>query len=224
MFGGLVSGVTLGLALGLAHYFGEVMNPRLEKYHSELISLAAGIFVTLLFIDLLPAAANSNLNFSLILLGFIIYHSLERVVYQRHPSQFDTKQLSVAGFFFANFLNGVTISLIFGTDPELAYFVFFPMLLTELASSTMLSKLLERMQGRSFLKILLAASVFLGALAASFLNPDKGFASNVFAFVIGTTFYIVIRDMLPKHREGNLAYFLIGVIVMYFVEYMAVFR
>ncbi|MFH1257601.1 MAG: hypothetical protein V1658_01555, partial [Candidatus Micrarchaeota archaeon] len=143
---GMADQLLLGTVLGLVHYFGEAINPKLEKYHSELISLSAGIFTAILFVDLLPAAANDNLNFSLILAGFVIYHIIEKTVYMRHPLQFGKGELNLAGFFITNFRNGLAIALLYVTDPRLAGLVMAPLIIAELATSTLVASIIRRVR------------------------------------------------------------------------------
>src|SRR3989304_7478188 len=100
MIGNSDAGLMLGLLLSIVHLAGETLSPKLERYHCELISFSAGVLITLLFSELLPIAARDNLNFTFILLGFVAFHSLEKYVYQRHPSQFKRElgRLDSAGF------------------------------------------------------------------------------------------------------------------------------
>ncbi|MBI5224716.1 hypothetical protein HY989_02505 [Candidatus Micrarchaeota archaeon] len=213
----------LGAILSFAHYLGETASENLEKYHSMLISLSSGVFITVLFVDLLPVASKDNLNFSLMLLGFVAFHAIEKFVYQRHPKQWkERKELSVAGFFFSNFLNGVAIVLMFQFDAQLAFLITIPLAFAELAQSTLLSHLIERMKERNTYKIVLSASVFMGAIVGSILHLNGILTNNVFSFIIGTMFYIVIRDMLPRHKEGRLDMFLLGVVSMYLI--LMIFR
>ncbi len=217
----LLTQISLGAFLSIVHFTGEYVSEHLERHHAKLISLSSGVFITILFIDLLPLAARDPLNFPILLAGFVLFHSIEKYVYQRHPSQFTwrVQQLDAMGFFFVNFLNGFALVLIYDFNPQLAYFVILPLIFAELASSTLLSHVLEKLDAGVLFKMFLSSSVFLGALVASALKFDEIVANNIFAFVIGTMFYIVVRDMVPKHREGRLEYFILGAFVMYLISH-----
>ncbi|MEK6953535.1 MAG: hypothetical protein AABX01_00890 [Candidatus Micrarchaeota archaeon] len=210
--------ILLGLFLSIIHFIGEELSPKLERYHSELVSFAAGVMVTLLFMELVPLVAKDTFNFSFVLLGFVIFHSIGKYVHQRHPKQLrrELSVLDVWGFFLVNFLNGIAIVLIYEADQSLAFLLAVPLGIVELASSAFLAHLLEeRRHWRHLMKITLSASVLLGALLGSVLPLSHRDASFFFSFSIGTLFYIVVRDMLPKHQAGKLEAFLLGVLLMY---------
>lgn len=213
----LIPQLLLGLFLSILHYIGETLSPKLERYHIELVSFGAGVMVTLLFMEMLPLAAKNYFNYSFMLLGFVIFHSIGKYVHQRHPAQLkrELSNLDVAGFLLVNFLNGLAIVLVYDLDPQLAYLLAVPLGIVELASTAFLSHMIRKNRQKGPLKAVLSASVFLGALVGVVLPFEPREAAYLFSFAIGTLFYIVVRDMLPQHRQGKLEAFLLGVLLMY---------
>ena len=46
--------LVLAFILSLVHFFSSKISDKIEKHHTRIISLSAGIFIALLFLDILP--------------------------------------------------------------------------------------------------------------------------------------------------------------------------
>lgn len=207
--------IVLGLVifLGLIHYISSKFSERLEKYHITLLSFSAGIFVTILFLDFFPRIINVENSFLLVLLGFVLFHVAEKYVYQHKRKTEMSKTIGimdVVGFFIDGFLDGMILVLSFKISPQLGYILFPPLLLHRLSSAIPMTHIIEKMKNK-LIEPLLSLSVVLGGLFAFVLNIKIGIANMVFAFLVGTLTYIIIRDMLPQGKAGNPLMFLIGV-------------
>ena len=209
--------VPLGLAFALsaAHFLSEKYAGRLEKWHSQILGLSAGLFLAVLTIDLLPRVLVSKESYYFLFAGLVAYHGLEKYVYQ-HSLPKDIQQnvglAHVAGFFFDNFFDGIVIVLVFATAETAALLVFVPLLLHKLSSSLLLSHLTETVHHVKQHRFLLSTSTFLGALTAWQLQihaaPQQ--YSSVFSFLLGTLLYLVVRDMIPGGKRGDLGFFIAG--------------
>ena len=92
--------IFLAFILSIIHYFSEIVSVKAEKYHNKIISISAGIFLTLIFLEIMPELLNLSLMpaqtiFFFILLGFIIFHISEKYLYQHAK-----KKKAVAYSFF----------------------------------------------------------------------------------------------------------------------------
>lgn len=213
----------LGFVLTLVHFFSDRFAKHIERFHSKIISFSAGIFITYIFLNLLPeffkgtAALGTN-AFALLLLGFVVFHSLEKYLYQHIKNKDilmkDLAELHTTGFFFDHFVVGMILFFAFNSENIfVGGLVFLPLLLHTVSSSLSLQHIYEHFNKSTLINIILSASPMLGVLFVFFLNPLSGIYHSIFSFVMGMLFYVVIRDTVPSGRTGNLHYFLIGVIV-----------
>jgi zinc transporter ZupT len=213
----------LAFVLSLLHFFSEEYCGRIERFHTQLISFSAGLFITLIFLDLLPeffkgiTHAGEDVFFAM-LLGFILFHLGEKYVYQHITNKrellSDLKAIHALGFFVDHFTVGVVLYLALSVpDYLLGLVIFVPLLLHTVSSSLSLCHIDEVYSRKSPLGLLLPLSPVFGVAFAFLLSPTKGLYYLLFSFVIGSLFYVVIRDMLPSGKKGNLPAFVLGFLV-----------
>lgn len=216
--------IALAAALTVVHYLSEVYASHQEKHHWRILSFSAGAFITLLFLEMMPRATSVPYGLSLMLLGFVCFHAVERYVYQHYHKKELRKKvdaLDTLGFFGKNFLNGFVLVVAFDNSAGFGYALFAALLLHTISSSLMLSHLVERLKGIRNHRLLLSSGTLLGALAAVPLGASGAVATGGFALVTGALFYIVARDILPRDGAGRMAYFTSGVLAMYFLLVLA---
>lgn len=210
----------LAAALSIINWFSETYSEALHRYHSKLTSFSAGIFITYIFLVLLREVfegvqlVGENI-FLIALLGFVLFHVLEKYIYQHVTSKkhvlYELAALHVAGFFADHFLIGVLLLLIFGTgNVALSVFAFIPLMLHTISSSISLTHLDEHVGHNKLVILLLSAAPFLGVLTAYLLDLGQEKYYMLLSFIVGAMLYIVIRDALPHGKSGNILFFLIG--------------
>lgn len=209
----------LALILSITHFFSKKISKRIEKYHTNIVSFSAGIFITIIFIFLLPEVIQGYniVNVYLIMLvGFVLFHITEKYLYQHVKNKKvlmkDLAELHILGFFIDHFVIGIILVLIFSIQKQLDYILFIPFFLHTVSSSLSLEHIDEKSK-TNINKIILASSTFIGALFATALRLNEVLFYSLFSLTIGMLFYIAIRDMLPKDKVGDPLSFLIGVII-----------
>ncbi|MFQ5405597.1 MAG: hypothetical protein ACE5DI_00355 [Candidatus Micrarchaeia archaeon] len=210
--------VFLAFVLSLVHLFTHFLAERVEKWHVQIISFGAGVFIVFMFLDLFPEALKTEYSYSFFLLGFVVFHSVEKYVYQHTNPKLLKEQvgsLDVLGFIVADVFKGIALVFAYVVDPSLGFFIFIPLVLDKVSSATLFAHLLERFKHYKWLGFALSFSVLLGALFASFVSPSGVLFEAAFAMVVGTLLYIVVRDLIPHGRKGNLTYFLLGALFSY---------
>lgn len=222
IFYGLVGGL-----FSLAGGFLIIWKPRVVMpYITSLIAFAAGAFLGVSFLDLLPEAlelgAEPHPVLRAFLAGFLIFFILERVFMRyshRHAShtheghQAHTEALPsllILGDSLHNFLDGVVIALAWVANPHLGLLTALGVAAHELPQEIGdFAILLDRGWPKS--KIIIA-NVFsslcsvLGALAGFFaLGFFEGQLSFLLAAVAGIFTYIAASDLIPEihHRAGH---------------------
>ena len=218
--------VLLAGVLSILHYFSEELSEKVEKFHESLISFSAGLFITQIFLFLLPEFFEGkefigNNIFLLLVIGFVFFHATEKYIYQHIKNKDklmkDLGEMHAFGFFLDNFVVGMALAFVFQTATNIifAYVVFASLALHTIASSISLTHIDRHFNKNTWLNIILSISPLLGALVTSFLNPAKTQYHIIFSFVIGALLYVTIRDMVPKEKEGKVGYFLLGFVISF---------
>ena len=209
--------------LSLMHYFSEEYSPKIERFHAELTSFSAGLFITFIFLDLLPEFFKGSEHvgefiFLAMLLGFVVFHMGEKYIYQHITNKREMltnlQGIHALGFFIDHFAVGVALFL-FLSVPDYAFglILFVPLALHTISSALSLNHLDEVYSRKSIQGILLPLSPLLGVVFAFIVSPSPEVYYLLFSFVLGALFYIVIRDMIPTGKKGNLIFFMVGFLV-----------
>ncbi len=221
---GLTASLTFVLAaiLVAVHWFSEQFAAHVERFHAQLVSFSAGLFIAFIFLVLLPelvegASLMGEKVFVFLLAGFVLFHVMEKYIYQ-HVKNKDVllrelAEVHAAGFFIDHFVVGAALFFAINSPQiELGFLLFIPLFLHTISSGISLTHIDEHFQNR-IISITLAASPLIGALFAFLLNPARHIFLAIFAFVVGALLYVVIRDMLPEGSKGNPLFFVLGLIL-----------
>lgn len=221
----LILPLILAIALSITSWFSETYSASFHKYHVKLTSFSAGLFITYIFLFLFPELFEGvqligNRVFLLILLGFVIFHVLEKYIYQHVTNKkhllHDLSVLHIGGFFADHFIVGVLLFLIFRDgNIFLSAFIFIPLLLHTISSSLSFTHLGEHFKKRRSITIFLAGAPLFGILTAYFLNLEHVNYLMILSFVVGAMLYIVVRDALPYGKTGNIFFFLLGFLISF---------
>ena len=213
--------IILAAILSVVHYYSYDIAERIEQNYQRLLSFSSGMFITFLFLVMLPEITEGvvylgNFIYAPILLGFVIYHVAEKYLYQhiknKRELMINLEGLHFSGFFIDHFLIGLALVFAFNIGAVFGYYIFLPFLLFIFSSSVALKHIHDRYRTKAT-QYILPASTLVGALVASIIPTSRALYFLTFAFVVGILMYVVVRDILPKNEEGEPLYFLIGVII-----------
>lgn len=212
----------LTLAFSIFHFYFERYAHHLQRYDIAFTSFSSGLFVSYIFLFMLPEVFKgiNHLGegiFFIIFWGFIVLHIAEKYVVQ-HTEQRQKKMerlthIRTTGFFVNHFVMGIAVIFFFELDrPVLAYLSLIPLLFHMISSSLLVEHLHKHVRGTFIGRITSSGSVFFGALMASMLDVPKPVYFGLFAFITGVLMYVIIRDTLPKYKQGKPILFISGII------------
>tara|TARA_Y100000310_G_scaffold241784_1_gene245835 strand:+ start:1467 stop:2147 length:681 start_codon:yes stop_codon:yes gene_type:complete len=213
----MVIGYILALILSVVDFFTEGLFSKASQNKMKFISISAGVSVSYIFLILLPeiyfgSVAISRALFLSVLFGFGIFHVIEKYIRQnftgpalRKEHRLAHSSTSFAYFFVVGFL---LVKLAEVGNSLSSVLLFIPIML-----HIVIDSLPRRHTKKHHLRALSASSPFLGAFAAAFV--DVGSAGNVvlLGIVGGALLYTVIRESLPRDREGKPLYFVTGLLL-----------
>lgn len=189
-----------------------------------LLAFAAGAFLSVSLLDLIPEAVElvdePHPILLFVLVGFTVFFILERSLmrffHRHHEGESDTAHteslpvLLIAGDSFHNFIDGIVIALAFLADPALGLVSALAIAAHEVPQeigdfSILLS------QGWSKTKVLMVnviqslitiPGVLVGFYAGSFFEPNLPY---LLAFAAGIFLYIAASDLIPEiqHQCGH---------------------
>ena len=210
--------IIFGIIMGIVHYFSKNILNRFQKYHDELVSFSAGIALTYIFLSLLPkfskGVSNShNILFLSILLGFVIFHIIEKYIYQNVPRSERFKELAIEDSiisFMYHFIIGIIMVSFFNKGLIQGLLFFIPVVLY-----TGVDTLPVDMTKSKFIKFVLSFSTLLGILLATFFYTEINTIvySLLLGFIIGALSFTVTRHSIPQGKKGKPLFFIVGVIV-----------
>ncbi len=210
---------------------------KLKKFLISMVSFSAGALLGDAFIHLIPELAEEGLtlNYSLtILLGVLIFFSLEKVVHWRHCHMPITKT-HVHPFAYMNLIGDSLHNFIDGLIIAGSYLVSIPAgIATTIA--VMLHEIPQEIgnfgvlihggftKGRAiFLNFITALTAVFGAVLALVLSSHvENIEGYLISLAIGGFLYIAGSDLIPElHKETKISVsltqiltFILGIIVM----------
>tara|TARA_Y100000310_G_C20399049_1_gene676516 strand:+ start:134 stop:811 length:678 start_codon:yes stop_codon:yes gene_type:complete len=211
----MILGPLLGLILGFADYATEGLFRKTNEAKMKFISFAAGISVSYVFLILLPeiytgASAISPLLFFPVLIGFALFHLLEKFIRQHHSWHHYKKEHELVHeilSFLYFFVVGFVIAKLAKYGMEGALLLFVPLFFHIIIDS-----LPKKVTKHQLLRAFFASSPFLGSIAGSFVETSRAVNVSLLGIVGGALLYIIVRESLPKERDGKPMYFLVGLL------------
>lgn len=228
----MIEPILLGLLAGACSLVGGAIllihSKAFTRWMTPLIAFAAGAFLSVSFLDLLPEAVEAvdepHPVFIAVLVGFFIFFALERflMTYVRaHADQTEhgdhTESLPlliVLGDSLHNFLDGIVIALAYVANPALSLATTLAIVAHEIPQEIGdFAILLDRgwTKKRIFLVNLLSSllsvvGVLVGLSMASFFESSLPY---LLAGVGGIFVYIAASDLIPEihHRAGHRHFF-----------------
>jgi len=150
--------------------------------------------------------------FLTILFGFGIFHLIEKYIRQnftgpalRKEHRLIHSSTSFVYFFVVGFL---LVKLAESDSGLSSVLLFVPIML-----HIVIDSLPRRHTKKHHLRALSASSPFLGAITASFININTIGNVILLGVVGGALLYTVVRESLPRDREGKPLYFVTGLLL-----------
>lgn len=213
-----------------------------KKLITFLISFAAGVILTIAFLDLLPEAlhhaeeSGSEINiFVPAFLGVLLFFFLERFLlwFHHHDDSHETEPTSVLillGDGVHNFIDGIIIAAAFIAEPALGFVTAFAIAAHEVPHeiadfSILIHSGMNKMKAL-FFNFLSSLTALAGAIGGYyFLQTIEKALPYLLAFSAGTFIYIACSDLIPDlHKEFKMKKrweqslpFIAGIILMYFI-------
>lgn len=199
------------------HFFSEDISLKYIKHKDKIQSFAAGISITYLFLSLFPefsvaAKAANKMLFLTVLLGFVIFHIIEKTIYQRTPESKVRGELAIEDSiisFIYHFIIGIIMVHFFEVGLTQGILFFIPVFFF-----TTVSTLPIDMTTSKLLKFGVAVSTFLGSMFGLNVVPlPPMIYLSLLGFVVGVMTFTVTRHSIPTGRHGKPEYFALGVLL-----------
>lgn len=213
----------LSVILGVIHYLGDGLKIPQDPKRYRIISLAAGISIGYLFLDLFPRtfAAAERLQsrvFLFLLLGFSIVHLVEKYVYQhadKRNLEKELKAVHLTTFFFYYLFIGCVMTELTRQETYQGLLFLFPVALHAGLSSASLSEIHGQLKHRQIERILLALAAPLGVVLAVLINIPPHIYNIMISGISGILLYVFVKEFLPEKRLGQPIFFVMGLIIFY---------
>lgn len=230
-------GLILAFLLGLLHFFSEEFYLKyFQEHHKALMSFAAGVSVTYLLTHLIPdilleslkfEILQSKLIFSYLLAGFVVFHLVEKYVQQHVKSKMllkDLRWIHFVSLFVYHAVIGIMIIHYAEEGFKYAFFFAVPVALNLVVlniSFHNVHKEDSRPKGNYIFNIIGSLAVLAGAIFALKYKLPLSIVLSGAAFVAGSLMFIVIRETVPKEKEGSGWIFLLGILVYWLLVYVS---
>ncbi len=214
------------LLLSLAQFLSDRINIERSKYRQHIASFAAAISITYLLLGLLPetysaysgAGAFGVAAFLPVVAGFTMIHLLEKLVYRKFGHRFSLKKLKTyhddlhAVVLVAyHFAIGLVLVNIFAASQGRGLLFLPPLLLFATIGNWSVHH--HYVTQNHFLRLVLASSTTIGGASAIILPSEPVINMLLLGFVAGVLLFVVVRESLPRPKEGNPALFVLGVVL-----------
>ncbi len=211
---------------------------KLDKIILGLVGLSAGTLMGGAFLHLIPESIELSNYYTVaysLLIGFILFFILERLLHWRHCHENNCKvhtvsYMNLVGDSIHNFLDGIIISASFVTDFALGISTTIAVIMHEIPQE--MGDFGVLIHGGFSKKKAILMNFFvstisiIGAIFGFFLiNKISFIESNLLAFAAAGFIYIALSDLIPEiHREVNInkaifsiVMFIIGILIMAFL-------
>ena len=216
--------LAFSLLLAVISIFSDKAVKHFEKFHEELMSFSAGILITIILVEFMGVVSSGALLFGqfiyvYVVLGFVVFHSIEKYVYKHVPSskikeiRKELGMIHFAGFTVEHVILGMFLTMVwFFRSLDVLYILVVPFIIRTIASSHPIKHLGMKTFGL-WVTLVTAFAIPFGSLFALSLLGFQSALYSIFAFITGTSLYLVVMDIIPKYRKGNIYWFFIGFLI-----------
>ena len=228
----------LVLSLSGVQFLSSRFNIEQSRYRHQLISFAAAIALTYLLFSLLPKAYHNSSGMILyvpLMGGFALIYLIEKSFFRKFSERFSLKklrsfhdELHVGVLFIYHFVIGSVLIKVLEEDISTGLLFLPPLVMfTTIGNWSLHHVYLEQLP---FRRTLLALSTVFGALFAKFALIDQasviaqGIEIVLLNFVSGVFLFLVVKEALPRPKEGDPVLFIAGIlaygVIIYFLGQM----
>ena len=218
----MVFSVILAIIIGIGHYLSDKFCLACSAYKKEIISIVAGVSLSYFLLQLLPEIYTSTLSkipFLFVLIGFTLFHLVEKYIYQEIPKNKITQDL-LFSHSIALFIYYVLVGLVLYRLSSISYeqgFLFFIPVFLHATLSTLSAHGIHGLHNThykfdKFVNLLQTIGSLLGVAIASLFIIPENILLNLTGFVVGVLLFIIVRDTIPKEKEGSPFYFILGIV------------
>jgi len=217
-----------GVMFGIGHLLSESICRKLGKHRSLFISFTAGLSIAYLFLELFPLLFQegkqvSEVVFLFVMLGFLLLFIFEKYVYQHSKLKLMAREISLLhafGFFFYHLAVGIILVKLMELGWEKTALFFIPTFLYAVFGEVSINEISERVKENWVAKTLLVLSSLLGVGIARLIVISNGLYYVLLGFLVGGFTYLIVRDSLPRDKEGDLMGIVLGVTLYTFLILM----
>lgn len=174
------------------------------------VGFASGILVSAAFMELIPEA-DVSANAIIILLGFIVFYLVEKVIMLHSCGEAECEAhsvdwIAIVGMASDNVVDGIGIAIGYATNPSLGLLITLAVIAHEIPQGFTTAALATRggfRFWRIILFLLIAGAMYpIGSALASFIPVNL--YTMAIAFVAGDFIYIGAGDLLGEaHKKFN---------------------
>ncbi len=217
----LALAITFGIIAFVVSYLGEHLHIDNTESRHQARSFGVGFVITYIFLELIPHSIPDNgdtdLFFFFILLGFVIFHLLEKYIYQHAKGKTLRKELReehMAVFSLYHILVGMSVMFFLQRNIVEGIFFFIPLVLHDVLSSASIKYMYTPMKRRKLFKFIFSATTLVGIFIGYYTSFSLMFYQGLIGLMAGSLLHVVVRDVVPDKKEGVALFFVLGVMTM----------
>ena len=231
------------LIVSLISFIG-IFTLALKKIHLNkilliLVALSAGALMGGAFLHLIPESIENSKNpFIIILIGFITFFFIEKILYWRHCHNGICKvhtfaYMNLIGDSVHNFIDGLIIAASFLTNVQLGIVTTIAVALHEIPQEIGDYGVLVYGGFKKYKALLLnfltALFALLGGIIGFFISSStQQFVTILLPFAAGGFIYIGASDLIPELKKEikfkksliSFIFFIIGILIVYSIKFI----
>jgi hypothetical protein len=216
LLGGIVSIINF--------YSGDIL-VLLKVRRSEVVSLGAGIAITYVFLQILPELFRAvdivgPFIFVSVLVGFSSFHLIEKFIYQNVLRDKVLKEIRIehsAFFLLYHIIIGILLVSLSKKSFISAVLFVIPLLFHNVLTRGSIEYVHRSIREVVGLKMIFIFAPLIGVVLGLLIPIPLIVFLTLFGFVGGVIFFVLIREALPKEKEEDPYFFLIGLFAYTFL-------
>ncbi|MBD3310006.1 hypothetical protein GF351_02195 [Candidatus Woesearchaeota archaeon] len=213
--------IVFAVLIAIAHYWSDRFCKVCREFGEQMFSFVAGIATVYVFLGLYPefyrqARFLSPYAMTSVLLGFAVLYVVDKEIYRktsRSERRFDLEMAHGVGLMAYYLVVGIALYRLTEVSVRSGVLFFIPVFIYSGISAMSLYGLRltdARKTELSYLEMMQGFCVLAGAFIAQFFFIPSSFMIYLVGLVAGILTYVVFRDMLPKGKQGEPLYFVVG--------------
>ncbi len=225
----------LAAILSFISFFQEEFCLYCSLHRKRLISFAAGISVTYIFLVLLPDVYQGTVYldqrmFLFVLIGFVIFHLIEKHVFQHARKDELYHELTIVhqwSLFIYYVLAGIAIVRLVSANVLTGVLFFLPLVFHSAINDIVVHRSHEILHEKDhklrrharqkrlihpLRRLFFASATLIGVVLATAFAISAQISFALTGLVAGMLFLLVIRETIPPEKEGDPLFFVIGVL------------